>query len=215
MYIDGNNDKDGAYDADFDTQLIVDANPEDTLWVKADGVPITDFDAIYKTTTDGYIVELRLAWSNFDFAPGRGRVMGFSLGNNDSDNNVGRDYQTVWYGTGSNWSNTGDLGDLQLAGGPFFFVDGINENVLYNANISLYPNPTTGHVNLRSIGEVFQGDVQVLVTDIQGRVISQITENFNGGNLIQFNMSNLTHGIYFVNIIGEDGKRAVKKLIVQ
>jgi hypothetical protein len=215
MYIDGNNDKDGAYDADFDTQLIVDANPEDTLWVKADGVPITDFDAIYKTTTDGYIVELRLAWSNFDFAPGRGRVMGFSLGNNDSDNNVGRDYQTVWYGTGSNWSNTGDLGDMQLAGGPFFFVDGINENVLYNANISLYPNPTTGHVNLRSIGDVFQGDVQVLVTDIQGRVITQITESFNGGNLVQFNMSNLTHGIYFVNILADDGKRAVKKLIVQ
>jgi hypothetical protein len=86
---------------------------------------------------------------------------------------------------------------------------------LYNANISLYPNPTTGHVNLRSIGDVFQGDVQVLVTDIQGRVITQITESFNGGNLVQFNMSNLTHGIYFVNILADDGKRAVKKLIVQ
>mgnify|MGYP001290732299 CR=1 FL=1 len=215
MYIDGNNDKDGAYDADFDTQLIVDANPEDTLWAKADGVPITNFYAIYKEVTGGYNVELRLGWDNFDFAPGRGRVMGWSLGNNDSDNNVGRDYQTVWYGTGSNWSNTADLGDLQLAGGPFFFANSINENVLYNADIELFPNPTTGNVNLRAVGETFNGEVQVLVTDIQGRVITQINDNFRGSNLVQFNMSNLTHGIYFVNIIGQDGKRAVKKLIVQ
>lgn len=54
-----------------------------------------------------------------------------------------------------------------------------------------------------------------MVTDIQGRVITQLNDNFNGSNLVQFNMSNLTRGIYFVNIMGEDGKRAVKKLIVQ
>jgi len=216
MYIDGNNDKDGSYDADFDTQLIMDANPDDTLWVKADGVPITDFDAIFKLTDDGYTIELRLAWSNFDFAPGKGRVMGWSLGNNDTDTpGITREYQTVWYGTGSNWSNTGDLGDLQLAGGPFFFTDGISENVLYNANIQLFPNPTSGYVNLRSIGDVFQGDVHIMVSDIQGRTILQLRENFQGNNLVQFNMSNLTRGIYFVNIMGEDGKRAVKKLIVQ
>ena len=128
---------------------------------------------------------------------------------------MGRDYQTVWYGGGSNWSNTADLGDLQLAGGPFFFANSVDENVLYNANILLFPNPTTGNVNLKAIGDVFQGNVHVMVTDIQGRVITQVTENFSGGNLVQFNMSNLTRGIYFVNIMGEDGKRAVKKLIVQ
>ncbi len=216
MYIDGNNDKDGTYDADFDTQLIMDANPEDTLWIKADGVPITDFDAIWKDTDNGYNIELRLAWSNFSFSPGKGRVIGWSLGNNDSDNNTGRDYQTVWYGTGNNWSNTADLGDMQLAGGPYFFANSISENkVLYNADIMLFPNPTNGYVNLKSIGDTFKGDVQVMVTDLQGRVVVQLQDSFRASGLVQFNMSGLSRGVYFVNILSDDGKRAVKKLIVQ
>ena len=33
----------------------------------------------------GYNVELRLGWDNFGFEPGRGRVMGWSLANDDND----------------------------------------------------------------------------------------------------------------------------------
>ncbi|MBP6978390.1 MAG: hypothetical protein KBB71_08765, partial [Lentimicrobiaceae bacterium] len=126
-YIDGNNDKGSKVEPGFDTQLIQDflsnSTVDTALWFKADGVQATpdQWDAKWKITSDGYNVELRLAWDIFSFAPGRGRTIGFSMGNNDSDNGVGRDYQTVWYGTGSNWSNPADLGDLQLAGGDYFY----------------------------------------------------------------------------------------------
>ena len=216
FYIDGDNSKDGTYSAgSFDTQLIVDADPTDTLWVKADGVPITNQYTIYKETSDGYVVEMRLGWDNFDFAPGKGRTMGFSLSNNDSDLGTGRDYQTTWFGTGNNWSNTADLGELQLAGGPFF-VDGVDEHVLYNANVMLFPNPAKAYVNLRTVGEVFDGEISVFVADITGRIVINTEESLSGPNsTVQINTNQLTRGIYFVNVMGTDGKRAVKKLIIQ
>ena len=84
------------------------------------GLEVTDYDAIWLLTEDGYNIEIRLGWNNFDFEPGPGKVMGWSLANNDTDDGgVGRDYQTVWYGTSDNWSNTSVLGDLQLHYGPY------------------------------------------------------------------------------------------------
>ncbi len=215
MYIDGDNSKDGTYSAEsFDTQLILDALNGDSLWAKAAGVAITDEESVWTLTSDGYSIELSLAWSNFDFAPGKGRTIGWSLGNNDSDFGVGREYQTVWYGNGNNWSDNSLLGDLELAGGPYY-VDGIDENVLYNANVVLYPNPTSGNVSIRSIGDVFNAEAVVYVADISGRMIARTNANFSANSTIQLNTGDLTTGIYFVNIIGKDGKRAVKKLIVQ
>jgi hypothetical protein len=215
FYIDGNNDKDGKYDADFDTQLILDYADSSVLWVKADGVPITNDSSYWKATATGYRVELRLGWDNFHFAPGQGRVIGFSISNNDSDNGVGRDYQTTWYGTGDNWNNTALLGDLQLAEGPLF-VAGVKENVLYNSNIGIFPNPASHEVNIRAIGSVFNGNVNIDVTDITGRTVLRKVENFSGANsFVRMSISNLHSGIYFVNIMGVDGKRAVKKLVVE
>ncbi len=215
FYFDGDNSKDGTYSAgSFDTQLIVDADPADTLWIKADGVPITNHYTIYEVTSDGYNIEMRLGWDNFGFAPGKGRTMGFSLSNNDSDLGVGRDYQTTWHGNGNNWSDTKVLGEIQLAGGPFF-VDGVDEHVLYNANVMIFPNPASGYVNIRTIGEVFDGDISIFVADITGRIVLNTEESLSGPNsTVQINTNQLTKGIYFVNVMGTDGKRAVKKLII-
>ncbi|MFO7613506.1 MAG: sugar-binding protein [Bacteroidales bacterium] len=214
FYIDGDNSKDGAYDAGFDTQLIMDALNLSTLWVKADGVPVTNEESIWLATSDGYIVELRLGWDNFSFQPGRGRTMGWSLGNNDSDNGIGRDYQTVWYGTGNNWSNTADLGDLQLAGGPYFF--GVDEITDFSSFVVLFPNPASGNVYLRLADNIFNQQVTVYVSDIAGRMIVNDRMNFSGANdQVILNVEQFTPGIYFINIIGDDGSRAVKKLIVR
>jgi len=55
-----------------------------------------------------------------------------------------------------------------------------------------------------------------MVMDITGRTIMQQAETIHGANqVVQINVANMSRGIYFVNVIGEDGKRAVKKLIVQ
>ena len=215
MYIDGDNSKDGTYSAEsFDTQLIMDALDDTALWAKADGVPITDETSTWLNTSDGYSIELRLGWAQLGFAPGKGRTIGWSLSNNDSDNGLGRDYQSTWYGNGNNWSDNSLLGDLELVGGPYY-VDGLDEHVLYNANVVLYPNPAQDFVNIRVKGDAFTAQADVYISDIQGRVITKTNANFKTGRQVQISTSNLTTGIYFVNIMSKDGKRAVKKLIVQ
>ena len=104
---------------------------------------------------------------------------------------------------------------MQLAGGPYFFADGFDEDVLYNANVILYPNPTTGNVTLQTIDNVFNGEVSIFIADISGRIVIQTEENMSGLTTVQLNTNNLNRGIYFVNVMGQDGKRAVKKLIIQ
>ena len=216
MYFDGNHDSDGAIDADFDTQLILDAMGESTLWIKADGVPITDFESNWTATADGYNIELRLAWSNFGFSPGRNRAMGFSMANNDSDNGIGRDYQTTWVGTADNWNNTALHGDLQLAGGPLNVDTGTEEPVFYNESLTLFPNPVSskGAFLISSDGEIFTGKTQLNVYNLVGQNVRQENVDFSTG-AIRVESNNLTTGTYFVHLLSEDGKQAVKKVIIR
>ncbi len=217
-YIDGNNDKGAKVEPGFDTQLIQDffsASTADTsLWFKADGVQATpdQWDAKWIATSNGYNCEVRLSWSIFSFSPGRGRVIGFSLGNNDSDNGIGRDYQTVWYGTENNWSNPGDLGDLQLTGGEYYYGF---EEIFFNTSINLYPNPTNGNVYLQTTTDDLNGDVTIYVSDITGKTMKVINQRLNGiNNIVTIGTDDLSTGMYIVNILTESGKRAVKKLVV-
>jgi len=214
FYIDGNHDEDGAFDSDFDTQLILDFVNESVLWIKADGVPVTDYESNWTFTNDGYNVELRVAWSNIDFFAGRNKSIGWSLGNNDSDNGIGRDYQSVWYGDENNWNNTGVLGDLQLAGGPYSI--GISEHATYDASFVLYPNPSNGNTYLRTTGDIFDGEVDIYINDLTGRTVTTQNETiFGANNIVQLNTNQLESGIYFITIVAEDNKKAVKKLILQ
>jgi hypothetical protein len=183
------------------------------LWLKADGVQLTDYSAKWVNTGDGYNVELRLGWSGFAFLPGKGRSIGFSLGNDDNSGGADRTGQMVWFGTASNWSNTADLGDLQLAGGPYFFE--VGDVVDYNDQIVLFPNPATENVYLRMVTDSFKGNVTVNVCDITGRTIINKQYSLESSNMIQLDARQFTPGIYFVNLQGENGVKATKKLIVR
>ncbi len=217
-YINGDHSENGTYNKLFDTQLVQDFKsntpPVDTaLWMKADGVPITNWSAKWLKTDDGYSVELRLGWSNFQFLPGKGKSIGFSLGNDDNNGGTGRAGQSVWFGTASNWNNTGDLGDLQLAGGPYYF--NVADIVDYSDQIVLFPNPSKGNVYLRMVSDSFKGNVTLHVSDMAGRTVINKQYDLRSDNMITLDASLFTHGMYFVTILGENNTRAVKKLVIQ
>ena len=105
------------------------------------------------------------------------------------------------------------LGDLQLKDGPFFF--NVGDIVDYSDQIVLFPNPSTGNVYLRMVSDTFKGNVTLHVSDITGRTVIHETYNIGSDNMILLDASLFRSGIYFVNIIGQDGERATKKLIIR
>ncbi len=213
FYIDGNNDKDGPYDLDFDTQVILDILNGSVPWFKADGVPVTNYNAQWIYTDLGYNVEIRIGWDNFDFEPGRGRVMGWSFGNNDNDSGVGRDYQTVWYGTGNNWNNTSLLGDLQLADGPYTVKIHENRSI---EGVLIYPNPTDGQFSILLSDPGSGETVNIIILDLSGRLIASQQQAISGEiNLIRLDLEYLNPGLYLIHIFSGEGNSVVKKLVIR
>ncbi|HHB78392.1 MAG TPA: T9SS type A sorting domain-containing protein [Saprospiraceae bacterium] len=213
MYIDGNHDSDGTYDADYDTQIIMDNKDGDVLWVKADGVQLDSIESKWLVTSNGYNVEVKLNWPDFSFNPGRNKSIGFTIGNNDSDNGLGRDYQTAWVGDGNNWNNTAVFGDLQLAGGPL-----VNTQAPFvNHQLSVYPNPSE-----RSVGfyvapnsNIIAGKAQIRIVNMMGQVMNTQQIEFSGQSAVRIQTNNLTPGIYIVHLTTKNGKQASKRIVIQ
>ena len=85
-----------------------------------------------------------------------------------------------------------------------------------NFNISLWPNPTSGNINI-SISTEKAGNVDVRLYDINGRLISSIYGGkvSPGQNSISWNKpSGIGAGLYFVVVESQTGK-TVKKLLIK
>jgi len=78
----------------------------------------------------------------------------------------------------------------------------------FESEISIFPNPTNGIVNL-NLGASY-GQVSMTITDLQGRLV--IKRNFVNTQRVKFNLSDFYYGIYFVNIDADD-KAATLRLI--
>ena len=84
---------------------------------------------------------------------------------------------------------------------------GIENNAI--TNISLYPNPTNGQLNIASPNA---GINSITIFDLQGRKIAN--QEFTGNTNIQIDISNLNSAVYFVDINTDAGivtKRILKK----
>lgn len=76
--------------------------------------------------------------------------------------------------------------------------------------LQLFPNPATNSVNLKFNSEtLFTGTVKLYST--MGAVIKQETTLFNAGiNQVQFDISELNPGLYFIEMISENKKQTFK-----
>lgn len=75
---------------------------------------------------------------------------------------------------------------------------------------SMFPNPTTGIVNITNTENVFVS--QVNVSDLNGRVVKTI--HFDNVSEAQVDMSNLSAGMYILNVTTNQGiatKKVIKK----
>lgn len=80
-------------------------------------------------------------------------------------------------------------------------------------NLSVYPNPTSDVLNVK-FNVNTDMDIQVMITDMQGRTIENRQLNaFNGAQQIEINTSQLEVGTYMITLLSESG-RLTKRFVV-
>lgn len=80
-------------------------------------------------------------------------------------------------------------------------------------SLRIFPNPVQSSVMVQWDGAVFTDDVTIVITDLMGRIllIKEAFENIN--HQIGLPVSHLESGTYFIKITGNNGKKAVSRLL--
>ena len=85
----------------------------------------------------------------------------------------------------------------------------VEENEL---SFNVYPNPTTGTINL-AINQTI-ANYDVTVEDINGRIVADFGSLINGNGVYNLDLSNVINGVYFIKLNNETEQKTVR-IIVQ
>ncbi len=89
---------------------------------------------------------------------------------------------------------------------------GVEEQTLMNG-VTVYPNPNNGVFTIAVNSNV--GDMQIVITDLQGRVVYSSNENnISAGFTQQINLQGEASGLYLMQITG-NGEQRIEKIAVQ
>jgi hypothetical protein len=89
---------------------------------------------------------------------------------------------------------------------------GVEEQTLLNG-VTLYPNPNNGVFTLAVNANI--GDMQIVITDLQGRVVYSSNENnITAGYTQQISLQGEASGMYIMQITG-NGEQRIDKITVQ
>ncbi|MBR5920134.1 MAG: T9SS type A sorting domain-containing protein [Bacteroidales bacterium] len=84
-------------------------------------------------------------------------------------------------------------------------------------NFKVYPNPTTGVVNVQWTivgGQWPDGEIQVV--DMYGRLLDMVeTQSFTSLQPVQYDLSRYASGIYYVKSVADGNELAVRKVVKQ
>lgn len=86
--------------------------------------------------------------------------------------------------------------------------DFLNTQELYFADMSVFPNPSTGIVNITNFGssEVFSYEL----TDLNGRVINGLESAINGSTVTEIDLGGLETGIYIIEVYNDTARKAFR-----
>ncbi|MDI1233078.1 MAG: T9SS type A sorting domain-containing protein [bacterium] len=79
------------------------------------------------------------------------------------------------------------------------------------ATVSVYPNPSSDYLNV-NLSEAIDTDAAVSISDINGKNV-ELNSTSNNGTSIQFNIQQLENGVYFLNLLNNDGSVTATKFI--
>jgi len=87
---------------------------------------------------------------------------------------------------------------------------------LETAIVNMYPNPTSGNLNIDFDGVADYGAVKIVITNIMGSVVHQSVQNdvSSGHQTFQLNLGDLTSGVYNVALYSGSERLDAKHLSV-
>lgn len=93
-----------------------------------------------------------------------------------------------------------------------YSVTGIRNIALQGIDMDVFPNPTSGIVNIAAVG-LTDGKYNVQLHDLTGKLV--YTEERNANELMNtsVDLSTLTKGMYFLSVTGADRRQVVKLML--
>jgi len=89
---------------------------------------------------------------------------------------------------------------------------GVNDFENNKPEISIYPNPANEVLYIESNMSLDKS--KIFVTDLLGKEIVDVNFKFINLNSLQLNTSNLSKGIYLVNIVNENNTKSTHKIVI-
>ncbi|WMN06990.1 T9SS type A sorting domain-containing protein [Marivirga arenosa] len=87
-----------------------------------------------------------------------------------------------------------------------------NSNALENINLNLYPNPSSGIVNL-NFNQSLKSELEIFVVDMNGKVILN-TKALRGTNHKELNLNGVSSGVYHIITKTLSGNLTRKKVVI-
>jgi len=109
---------------------------------------------------------------------------------------------------GSPFSATDGTAAFDMPAGPDCTL-GTEDRGSLNNNFIIYPNPSNGNINIRSLIDL--GDAAISIFDINGREV--YSKQVSLQDTVNVNAENLTTGIYIIQIKGADYTHTAKLII--
>ena len=98
---------------------------------------------------------------------------------------------------------------LNSASGDYLFASSVGTNELLSPSaVQLFPNPTSDRLNIVVEAEQLQGMVNIAIVDMNGKVLLAQKQDIR--NQLDLDVSNLSNGLYILQIANDDyliGKR--------
>ena len=204
-------DNDAAFEFGYDATMVT-GNAAENGFI--DGVEFVSVE-----TADGYAIEARVPWANFNLTPYDGTLIGLEIKANDDDTGGdARDTKYGWYEDMDNaWQYAHVFGTAQLSG---TIIDddvevepGVPERFAIE---SVYPNPfnpsTTAMVAVREVG-----DYDVQIYNVLGQLIEKqrITATIPGRMEVNLDFGRYASGLYLISVKNlQTGKIATAKAIL-
>lgn len=199
IYIDGNNDKASAYDAN-DFQFVIHYDASRIL--EGHNKPVAGIRAASALTGRGYIVEVAAPWSSIGVSPAEGKLLGMDFHVNDSDTRL-RDGKITWFAREDvSYGNPSAFGLAILESDA---ITGVGTRPA--TSWRLYPNPANDHIVLEAAPGT--GPSRARLYGCRGQLIREfLTENDRA-------LLNLPQdsGVYYLIISDTRGQIMTEKIV--